>query len=173
MAVYEWTSDSSVALSATSSVHPIHGEIRGLRGQANVEVRDGQIQLDPAPTAYIEGDVAQLETGKKLEDIALRKQINAKQFPTVRYEVRRVEGGPGNYKVHGAFTFHGVTREFTEEVSARAEGDTIVVEGDHTVDIRDFGVQPFKILSLKIDPDVALKVRLVGRPAGSGRMAWG
>lgn len=172
MAKYTWTPESVVELSAKSSVHPIHGEIRGLRGEADVEVADGQIKLDPAPTGYIEGDVDQLQTGKKLEDIALRKQIDAKKFPNVRYEVQSVDGGPDQFKITGSFTFHGQTQQFTEMATARVEGDAIHVESEHTFDIRDFGVQPFKILSLKIEPDVNLKLHLVGKPAGGG-MPWG
>lgn len=158
-------------LNATSSVHPIHGEIRQVRGEANVEVRDGQIQLDPSPTAYVESDVEQLQTGKKLEDIALRKQIEAKKFPTVRYEVRSVEGGPERFTLRGAFTFHGQTQELTEEATARVDGDTIYVDAEHTFDIRDFGVQPFKLLSLQIHPNVNLKIHLVGKQASTGM--WG
>lgn len=173
MAKYVWTSDSLVELHATSSVHPIHGEIRQLRGEANIEVRDGQIQLNPSPTAYIEGDVEQLQTGKKLEDIALRKQIDAKKYPNVRYEVRRVEGGPDSFKIGGAFTFHGVTQEFVEEASAQVQGDTVQVNAEHTFDIRDFGVQPFKLFSLQIHPDVRLVVRLVGKEQGGSSFGWG
>lgn len=172
MAKYAWTSESVVELNAKSSVHPIHGEIRQVRGEAEVEVKDGQIQLDPAPSAFIESDVDQLQTGKKLEDIALRKQIEAKKFPTVRYELQSVTGGPERFQVTGAFTFHGQTQQFSEEATARIDGDALHVEAEHTFDIRDFGVQPFKILSLKIEPDVNLKLHLVAKPAGSS-LGWG
>lgn len=138
-----------------------------------MEVRDGQIQLDPAPTAYIEGDVSELETGKKLEDIALRKQIEAKKYPTVRYEVRSVEGGPDRFKVTGAFTFHGQTQEFSEEATASVANGTLTVDAEHSFDIRDFGVQPFKLLSLQIHPDVKLAVHLVGKEGGGSGMPWG
>jgi polyisoprenoid-binding protein YceI len=147
--------------------------MRGMRGEAQVEVRDGQIQLDPAPTGYIEADVDLLKANNKLEDIALRKQIEAKKYPTVRYEVRGAEGGPEQFKVRGAFTFHGVTQEFMEEATARIQNGQLHVEAEHTFDIRDFGVQPFKLLNLQIHPNVTLKVRLVGQEQGGGGYAWG
>jgi hypothetical protein len=173
MATYKWTDESAVQIAADSSVHPITAEIRNLRGEATCEVVDGAVVAGPGAGGWIEGDVAQMETGKKLEDMALRKQIDAKRHPSVRYEVRSVEGAGGNFKVNGAFTFHGETREFTDECSARLEGGRLVVDAEHTVDIRDFGVKPFKVLTLSIQPEVRLSLHLVGTEAGGAAPAWG
>ena len=169
MARFTWAAESVVELHADSSVHPIHGEIRNLRGEANVDVSGGSINPSGA-TGWIEADVEQLGTGKKLEDIALRKQIDAKKYPTVRYEVRSAEGGPDGFKLSGAFTFHGVTQEFVEEAKASVQGGRLMVEAEHTFDIRDFGVKPFKLLGMQIKPDVRLVVHLVGQEAAG---AWG
>jgi polyisoprenoid-binding protein YceI len=164
LTTFKWTTDSTVALSATSSMHPIHGDLHDIRGEATVEVADGAIKLDPAATGYIEADVESLKSGKKLEDKALRKQVEADKYPTIRYEVRSVEGGPEAFKITGAFTFHGVTQEFIEEATATIEGDTLKVQAEHTFDIQDFGVKPFKILMLKVHPEVKLELSLVGKP---------
>ena len=161
MARFTWTTESTVELHAKSSVHPIHGEIHDIRGEANADVSDGRVVGGSG--GYIEADVEALKSGKKLEDIALRKQVEAKKYPVIRYDVRSVTGGPDTFKVDGALTFHGVTQQFNEECTARIEGGTLRVEAEHTFDIRDFGVQPFKILSLQVHPDVQLKLRLVGR----------
>ena len=171
MAKFTWTSESAVELEADSSVHPIHGTITDLRGEAVCEVEGDKLVPDGA-TAWIECDVAQLKTGKKLEDMALSKQIDAKKFPTVRYEVTSVEGGPETFKLSGTFTFHGQTQEFVEECRASVDNGKLRVEGEHTFDIRDFGVKPFKILSMQIKPEVRLTVKLVGSEAG-GPGAWG
>lgn len=162
MARFTWTDESVVQVSADSSVHPISAEIRGLRGEASCDVVDGALVPGPGTTGWVEGDVAQLETGKRLEDMALRKQIDAKRHPTVRYEVRSAEGVGGTFKVTGTFTFHGETRELTEECSARLEGGRLVLDAEHTVDIRDFGVKPFKVLTLSIQPEARLSLHLVG-----------
>jgi polyisoprenoid-binding protein YceI len=163
LTTFKWTTDSTVALSATSSMHPIHGELHDIRGEATLEVADGAIKLDPAPTGFIEADVESLKSGKKLEDKALRKQVEADKYPTIRYEVRSAEGGPDVFKITGAFTFHGITQEFIEQATATVEGDTLKVEAEHTFDIQDFGVKPFKILMLKVHPQVKLVLHLVGK----------
>ncbi len=171
MARFTWTSESVVALSAESSVHPIHGEIKNLRGEANVDVSSGSPSASGA-SGYIEADVEELGTGKKLEDIALRKQIDAKHYPTVRYEVRSVEGGPDSFKLSGSFTFHGVTQDFVEEAKASYQNGKLHVQAEHTFDIRDFGVKPFKLLGMQIHPNVKLNVKLVGAEAGGGGGGW-
>jgi hypothetical protein len=163
VARFTWTRDSVVELHASSSVHPIHGEIRDLRGECDAEVSDGRVVGGGG--GYIEAPVDALSSGKKLEDMALRKQIDAKRFPTIRYDVRSVSGGPEQFKVNGALTFHGITQEFVEECKASVEGGTLKIEAEHTFDIRDFGVQPFKILTLKVHPEVRLVVRMVGQEA--------
>lgn len=163
MTTFKWTTDSTVELSASSSMHPIHGELHDIRGEATLEVADGAIKLDPSPNGFIEADVESLKSGKKLEDKALRKQVEADKYPTIRYEVRSADGGPEQFKVTGAFTFHGITQEFIESATARVEGDTLRVEAEHTFDIQDFGVKPFKILMLKVHPEVKLVLHLVGK----------
>ena len=175
MAKFTWTSESAVELQADSSVHPITGEIRELRGEAVWEVEDGKLVPGSSVSAWIECDVAQLKTGKKLEDMALSKQIDAKKYPQVRYEVRSASGGPESFKVTGAFTFHGVTREFVEEATARLDSGQLRVEAEHTFDIRDFGVKPFKILTMQIQPEVKLTARLVGTEDGAAGRGnpWG
>lgn len=165
---FSWTNESTVELHANSSVHPINGEIHDVRGEVTVDVVDGKLSPGPGTKGHIEADVDSLKSGNKLEDMALRKQVEAKKFPTVRYEVLGVEGGPEQFKVRGSFTFHGTTQEFTEDVTARLDGDKIHVSTEHTFDITQFGVQPFKLLTMKIFPEVRLVLRLVGTQVGAG-----
>ena len=150
-------------LHAKSSVHPIHGEIHDVRGEAVVEVRDGEIALDPRPSGYIEVDVDQLKSGNKLEDMELRRRVEAKKYPTMRYDLQEATGGPKDFKVTGSLTFHGVTQPFPEEARARIENGTLYVEGEHTFNIEDFGVKAPKILKLQVYPDVRIVARLVGK----------
>jgi polyisoprenoid-binding protein YceI len=164
VATFKWSNESLVELHANSSVHPIHGEIRDLRGEAVVEVQDGKVQLGSSASGYIEADVETLKSGNKLEDMELRRRLEVKKYPTMRYDVTGADGGPETFKVTGALTFHGVTREFVEEVTVTVEGDALHISGEHTFDIRDFDVKPPKILKLQVYPEVKIVVNLVGRP---------
>jgi len=162
MARYRWTTESTVELEARSSVHPVHASVSTLSGEANVTVSGDSLDVSGA-SGFVEMEVDELKSGKRLEDMALRKVLDAKKFPSIRYELISVDGGPGSFKLKGALTFHGTTREFEEEVTARVEGGKLVVEGAHEFNIEDWGVKAPKILSLQVYPDVKIKARLVGQ----------
>ncbi|MGH9164050.1 MAG: YceI family protein [Acidimicrobiales bacterium] len=163
MARYRWTTESTVELNARSSVHPVHASVSDLVGEVNVEGSGSDLSLSPAPSGFVEMEVDSLKSGKRLEDMALRKVLDAKKFPAIRYELVSAEGGPENFKLRGALTFHGTTREFEEAVTAKLEGGKLVVEGEHEFNIEDWGVKAPKILSLQVYPDVKIKARLVGK----------
>ena len=161
MPTFTWSPESSVAIHANSSVHPIRRDIP-VRGEATVDVRDGALHVGSTASGFIEAAVESLRSGNKLEDFELRRRLETEKYPTMRYEVRGVSVSGDRYEVSGALTFHGVTREFVEECSARLEGDALHVEAEHTFDIRDFDVVPPKVGPLHVHPDVTISLHLVG-----------
>ena len=165
MPSYRIRSDrSQVWIEARSSLHPIHGEGKGLEGIVEAAVTDGRLELNGDTVVRLELPVDQLKSGKAMEDAELLRRIDARKFPTIRgvtTEIKEIDAG--RYRVSGDLTFHGVTRAVEGEVSvSMPDGDgTIVLEGEQTFDIRDFGVKPPKILMLKVHPDVKVRVRVV------------
>jgi polyisoprenoid-binding protein YceI len=155
---------SQVWIEARSSLHPIHGEGRGLEGSIEAEMIDGRLDLNGVPKIRLELPVESLKSGKSMEDAEMMRRIDARRYPTIRGEVVEIkESRGGRYQVRGDLTFHGITKTVEGEVSISVpDGDgTIVFEGEQTFDIRDFGVQPPKILMLKVHPDVKVRVRVV------------
>jgi polyisoprenoid-binding protein YceI len=153
-----------VWIEARSSLHPIHGEGKGLEGVVEAAVTDGRLALNGDTVIRLELPVDQLKSGKAMEDAELLRRIDARKFPKIRgvtTEIKEIDAG--RYRVSGDLTFHGVTRAVEGEVSvSMPDGDgTIVLEGEQTFDIRDFGVKPPKILMLKVHPDVKVRVRVV------------
>ncbi len=164
MARYEITPESVVEIHGRSSTgHRVGGDTNSATGGGEVEVQDGRIALDSSPSGYVELRVENLKSGSRLKDMALRQNVQAKQFPTIRYELKEATGGPDRFKLTGAVTFHGVTQDVIEEITARAEGDKLYIDGEHTFDIRDFGVKPFKIGPLQVYEDVKVVAHLVLR----------
>ncbi|MFN2389423.1 MAG: YceI family protein [Actinomycetota bacterium] len=163
MATYEFLPESVLEIHANSSVHPIHGETHALTGKAEGEIVDGAVVLDPTPTGYFEIPIDAMKSGHKLQDMEMRRRVEAKKYPTIRYEVANVSGGPDTYQVTGSLTFHGVTREFTEDVKVEIDGDSFRAEGEHTMDIRDYDMKPPKILNLQVYPEIKVKVRVAAK----------
>jgi polyisoprenoid-binding protein YceI len=155
-------SRSKVWIEARSSLHPIHGEASGLSGVVEADVADGHVAFNGAPKISVELPVEELKSGKALEDAEMMRRIDARRFPRIRGEVREVkQTSGGNYLVQGDLTFHGVTRPVEGELSIKADNGSLVLEGEQTFDIRDFGVDPPKILMLKVHPDVKVRVRAI------------
>ena len=157
---------STVWIEAKSSVHPIHGEASGLAGSIEAGVADGRLDLSGPVEIRIELPVSNLQSGKALEDAEMMRRIDARRFPTIRGKVNDITEVDGRYRMSGDLTFHGVTRQVDGEVSLSADNGSLVFEGEHIFDIREFGVQPPKILMLKVHPDVKVRVRVVAEPEG-------
>lgn len=167
MPTYRIVPDQShVWIEAKSSLHPIHGEGSGLSGSIEAEVVDGRLSLNGTPQILIELPVEALKSGKGLEDSEMLRRVDARRYPTIRGVVTEVkESSPGNYRMLGDLTFHGVTKSVEGVVSiSQPDGDgTLVFEGEQIFDIREFGVQPPKILMFKVHPDVKVRVRVVAQ----------
>jgi hypothetical protein len=66
--------------------------------------------------------------------------------------------------VNGAVTFRGVTRDVEDNMSLSVEDDrTVVLDGARLFDIRDYGMDPPRLLTLRVYPEVTIRVALVGR----------
>jgi hypothetical protein len=67
-------------------------------------------------------------------------------------------------------TFRGVTRRYEDEMTVRRLDErTVALEGASSFDIRDFGMQPPRILLLRVEPEVTVRVEIVAvEEAGAG-----
>ncbi len=156
---------SRVWIEARSTLHPIHTETDGLEGWLDMEVHHGgRVDLGAAPSAHLELPVAQLSSGNPLEDRELRRRIDARRYPTIAGDLTLMQptGEEGRYRVEGDLTFKGVTRRYEDEMTLEAmDGQLVILAGEKTFDVRDFGLEPPRILMLKVEPDVRVKVAIV------------
>ena len=55
-----------------------------------------------------------------------------------------------------------MTNTYEDEITiTQVDDGTLKLEGEHTFDIRDFGMEPPKILMLKVEPDVNVRVEII------------
>ena len=145
-------------------MHAIHDRAEELSGTIEAEVVDGRV--DAAFTGRLEVPVKQLRSGNPLNDAELQRRVDARRYPTIVGEVRTATplDGDGRFRIEGDLTFHGVTKTITGELQVTADGDQLVVEGEHVFDIRDYGIKPPRILMLRVEPEVTVRIRLVAKP---------
>jgi polyisoprenoid-binding protein YceI len=158
---------STVSIEARSSVHPVRGQAHGVEGTAELVLDGNRPDLSSAPSARIELPIRRLESGNPLYDSEMQRRVEARTYPTIVGELDEAEATAiaGHYRVHGNLTFHGRTRPVTAEIEARVDGDSrLVADWEQTIDIRDFGVQPPRLLMLRVHPEVRVRVHLEATP---------
>ena len=155
---------SSVDTEVRSSVHPIHGRATELRGVIEAEFDgDGRPLLDQAHSGWIEVPVEAIRSGNRITEIEMQRRADVRSYPNIRFELDRAwrVDGSDRYRAALSVTAHGRTHSIEEDFSLRRDGRRMILEGRHTFDMRDFGVNPPRILTLKVDPEVRVSVRLV------------
>jgi polyisoprenoid-binding protein YceI len=146
---------------ARSSIHPVHVETTGLAGELDAVVDGGRVTL--AAPFRVDIDAERLKSGNMLMDGELQRRLETRKFPRVTGEVKQVsEAQSGRARLAGDLTLHGVSRATDVEVTVRALDDrTIEIEGEKTIDMRDYGLNPPKFLMFKVYPDVKVRAKLV------------
>jgi polyisoprenoid-binding protein YceI len=169
---------SLVEIEGRSSVHPIHSRTTGLEGFINIEF-GGDGRVDPtdrtaAPSGRLSLPVERLTSGNPIEDRELKRRIEARRFPTidgVLTELSAVgaggtDGTDDRYVVSGEITFRGETRAYEHEMTIeRLDDHTVRLTGEASFDIRDFGMEPPRILLLRVEPDVVVRVEIIAASA--------
>jgi hypothetical protein len=163
---YEIASDESeVWIEATSSVHPIHSHTTGLRGWLDLTFgADGSLDTDRAVGAVIEMPVDLLSSGNPLETRELRRRIEARRYPTIEGRLDALEAldQADTYLARGVVTFRGqsCSQEGELRIAQQSPGG-LAISGESTFDIRDFGMEPPRILMLRVHPIVTVRVAVV------------
>ena len=153
---------SKLWVDARSSLHPIRVESSALSGAIELELADGRVDLSKPPSGTLELEAESLKTGSRLEDSALERQLEVRKFPRIRGHLREVSASGARYHVRGDLSLHGITKPIEGDVTLRAiDDETVEVEGEKVIDLRDFGLQPPKILMLKVYPDVKVRAKIV------------
>jgi polyisoprenoid-binding protein YceI len=155
---------STVWIEARSNVHPIQTTTSGLEGFVELEVEPtGDIDTANAPVGRLSLDVERLKSGNRLEDREMQKRVDAKRYPRIEGVLDSMvgDGKDGSYRVSGDVKFRGVTRRHEDLMDiSQVDERTIRLAGSSRFDIREFGMDPPKVLMLKVEPVVDVRVEI-------------
>jgi polyisoprenoid-binding protein YceI len=155
---------SHVWIDARSNLHPIHSTTDGLEGFVDLELSpEGGVDLTAPSAGKLSLSVDRLSSGNRMEDRELQKRIDARRFPTIEGVLGKIERADdnGSYRVSGDVIFRGVSRHHEDLMSISAVDDqTIQLDGASHFDIREFGMEPPRMLMLKVEPEVGIRVEI-------------
>ncbi len=157
--------ESWLAFEARSTLHGVNGKAAGLDGFVDATFHDdGTLAGEPPPRMHLELPVEQMRSGNALQDREMYKLVDSKRFPRISADLRDVTAGaPGRYSASGDVTLSGRSRRYAGDFSLIHEGNTITIEGELNVDIREFGLNPPSLLILRVEPVVRVRLHLVAR----------
>ena len=156
---------SAVLLNVSTSLGPVTFGANGLEGFITAAVHDDRIDADVTPAAHLELLVSRLTSGNSAYDGELHRQIDGRRFPTAYVDLHAVKAvDPPNFHVRGEVTLRGVTVPAEGVVTVNLpEPGLMVVTGEESLNISDFGIPPPSLFMIKIDPEVKLRLHLEAR----------
>lgn len=165
------TKDSGVWIEASSSLHPIHVEASEFEGYVDLAFTDqGTVDVDKPVSGKVEVAVRDLETGNTLMDKETARRLEVKRYPNLTGELQSLSASdePHRYHAEGDITVRGVTRRVSGDLLIQDGGEpgTLVIEGQQEFDVRDFDLEPPKMMMLKVHPEVQVSIRIVAKKAG-------
>jgi polyisoprenoid-binding protein YceI len=155
---------SRLWIEARSNVHPIRTETTGLEGWLELDIGNGIVNVDQPFSGHLEFKVENLKSGNALEDRELRRRIDARRYPTIVGDLKSMKQTDerSRYIVGGDLTFRDTSRSYEDEMTIELPNDrTVTMSGESVFDIRDFGMDPPRILLLKVQPEVTVRVEIV------------
>jgi polyisoprenoid-binding protein YceI len=158
------TSRSTVRVGLRVNLHPSHIDANALSGVIDCEVDDqGKPRLDQPYSAEVSLPVDAIKSGNGLQDREMRRRFDAGRYPTITARVTKGEAleGDGHYRAIAQLTLHGQTREITGEIQLHVDGATMTIDGQQVINVKDFGIDPPRLIILKVEPDVDLTVHIV------------
>ena len=162
---YRIVPELSVAeIEGRTNLHPVHARGEGLLGWVEAAVDGDRVALIPEPSARVELAVDRIRSDNALFERELRRRIDARRHPMITGELRELAAAerPGRYRASGDITFRGVSRPATDDlrVTVVDGGRRLRVQGAHAFDIRDFGMDPPRLLLLKAMPEVTVRIHV-------------
>jgi polyisoprenoid-binding protein YceI len=158
------TSQSSVKVGLRINLHPSHIEANALAGVIECEVDDqGRPRLDQPYSAELSLPVDAIKSGNSIQDREMRRRFDVGRYPTITARVTKGEAleGEGRYRAVAQLSMHGQSREISGEIQLRVDGTAMTIDGQQVINVKDFGIDPPRLIILKVEPEVDLRVHIV------------
>jgi polyisoprenoid-binding protein YceI len=155
---------SSVEISVKATVGSFVAQLKEFDAAVTESAQTGQIA-----TADFRFNFDSIKTGNADRDSDMNVWQQTAKFAEVVFTLTALEpAADGKSIAHGQLHFHGVERPVSFAVTIDLKNPVITIDGDATIDTRDYGLPVIKkLLVLKVDPVVLVHFHLEGRLTGT------
>ena len=149
-------SASTVDVAAKSTLHGIDGHADGVTGTVEID-SDGALV-----GGHIELEAERLRWGNPLLDRETRRRINVRAHPTISGDVRSVDSTEGvSMHLRGTIAFLGVENDVDGDIAVTVSSPgRIVVDGEQSFDVRDWGLEPPNLLLIRVEPTIRVRIHV-------------
>ncbi|MFT5431468.1 MAG: hypothetical protein ACI9OJ_002164, partial [Myxococcota bacterium] len=154
-----------VRVRAQSTLHPTESTGAGLSGEVFGDIAD----LSSTAGGSVVVPVTKQSFGKRLQDFAMQKHLDAKRWPEVRFEIGAVQvlsTDPWRVSIEGTVHYKKTTN-ITVEASGELGEGRIEARATFPLSLSSVGVKPPQMLFLKVDDTVEVEVLIVAEASGT------
>jgi hypothetical protein len=164
---------SGLLIAGRSSLHAIHADAKGLTGYLDVTTNGSTLVTDPPPGMRIEVPLERISSGNDLQDSEMRRLVGGQRYPRIIAELSRLEPlpTPNQFKGEGSVTINGTTKNCAGTITIIVNGDSVMMQGASTIDIRNWGIQPPRILMFSVLPQFDIQLQAVAKQEGQASTA--
>lgn len=133
---------------------------------AELKNYDARLEVDPVAAritgATLRFAFADLATGKSRRDREMHEWQHTASYPDAEFKLLALSpAADGRYTARGTLRLHGVTKEISFPVSVTTDRTLFAVDGEPSLDTREFGLPVIrKFALLKVDPVVKVRFHL-------------
>jgi len=164
---------SSVRFDARATGHTVHGVTQQVSGEVVFDPED----LAKNARVTLQVQAATLNTGNKVRDRKMREShLETERHPLIGFRSSKVEaiapslreGETQEMNVSGTLSLHGVDRNIVFPVKAVRRGGDLLVSGETTLRMSDYGIPVPGFLFVKVQDQVKVMFEVVAAPDGTG-----
>ena len=157
--------DGRLGFTLESSLHTVEGQSLAFNGQLDTSALTGSLQVD----------VSGLTTGLGPRDARMNHIcLEAQRFPAISLVVTDIDGsttgmragaGAGAVQLVGTLTIRDVTKDVNVAATYAWEGDSLHLQGRHTLRWADWNIPDPSTLLSTVSPELVVTFDVVARPS--------
>jgi len=155
--------ESHVTIFGESNVRAVVEKASGLSGYVDATWWGDRLVPGTPAFLHLEIPVARLTSGDHAHDNEFRRLLSSRSFPNIVTEVRNPTPleTPNRFAARYNVGVRGTTRVVHGELEMRQRDGRVSIDGEETIDLRDFDIRPPQWLWFRLSPQIRFSMHVV------------